>query len=393
MSLTQRIRNKAHSLGFDLVGITPAFPVPHLDAYRAWLAQGYHGEMSYMTRPDRVERREDPGKILPGVRSIVCVGLNYYPGTLPDTIRRDASRGLISNYAWGLDYHALMATRLEKLAAFIGAEAGGEVAHRVYVDTGPILERSYAAEAGLGFIGKNTCLINPKMGSWLFLGEVLLNVELEPTPGKTSVSCGTCQRCLDACPTGALIAPYVLDARRCISYLTIELKGPIPHELRPLMSNWVYGCDVCQTVCPWQRFAKPTRERSFHAAEPDRAAPALPDLIMMGEETFRQRHEGTAILRIGRARLLRNAAVTLGNWGDERAIPALVQALTDKEPLVQGHAAWAIGRIGGRGARRILEDALQGETEPYVRHEINIAAESHQTKDQPKGDRQWNSQI
>jgi len=377
MSLTERICDRARDLGFDLVGVTPARPAPYLKAYHSWLAQGYHGEMGYMARPDRVERREDPARVLPGVRSIICVGLNYYSGALPAGLRHDPSRGLISNYAWGLDYHDLMMGRLEGLAAFVctevGAEAGREVAYRAYVDTGPVLERAYAAEAGLGFVGKNTCLIHPQMGSWLFLGEILLDLELDPTPEKVSAGCGTCRRCLDSCPTGALVAPYVLDARRCISYLTIELKGPIPHELRPLMGRWIYGCDVCQAVCPWQRFAKLTPERSFQAEGPGRAAPVLSDLIEMSEEAFRQRYEGTAILRVGRRGLLRNAAVALGNWGDEQAVPALVRALTDAEPLVRSAAAWALGRIGGQAARKALGDALQGETDPYVQHEIRMA--------------------
>jgi len=349
MGLTERICRRARDLGFDRVGVAPARPVPHLGAYRAWLAQGYHGEMGYMARPDRVARREDPARIVPGAGTVVCVGLNYYPGALPDDLRRDPSRGLISNYAWGVDYHELMAPRLEELAAFIrtevGAGAGRQVRVRAYVDTGPVLERAYAAQAGLGFIGKNTCLIDPHMGSWLFLGEILLDVELEPTTKTMDVSCGTCRRCLDACPTGALVAPTVLDARRCISYLTIELKGPIPHELRPLMGRWIYGCDVCQSVCPWQRFARPTREPSFRAPGPDRGAPSLSDVLVMGEEAFRQRYRGTPIYRIGRGRLLRNAAVALGNWGDERGGPVLRKALTDPEPLVREHAAWALERI------------------------------------------------
>lgn len=393
MSLTERIQEKAHELGFDLVGITPARPTPYLKAYHSWLNQGYHGEMGYMGRPDRVERREDPARIIPGARSIICVGLNYCPGALPADLRHDPSRGLISNYAWGPDYHDLMVPRLEELAAFVGAEVSSETGrgatYRVYVDTGPVLERAYAAEAGLGFIGKNTCLIHPKMGSWLFLGEILLDIELgpaagtetSPTPKKVSASCGTCKRCLDACPTGALVAPYVLDARRCISYLTIELKGPIPYELRPLVGNRIYGCDVCQAVCPWQRFARPAQERSFHAAEPGHATPVLSAVIEMSEEAFRRQYEGTAIFRIGRHRLLRNAAVALGNWGDKRAVPALVKALaagtetrpTNVKPLVRGHAAWALGRIGGQTARKTLEDALQRERDPYVRQEIQRA--------------------
>ncbi|MDY7079720.1 MAG: tRNA epoxyqueuosine(34) reductase QueG, partial [Chloroflexota bacterium] len=231
------------------------------------------------------------------------------------------------------------------------------------------------ARAGLGFIGKNTCLIHPKMGSWLFLGEILVDAELDPTSETADVACGTCQRCLDSCPTGALVAPFVLDARRCISYLTLELKGPIPRELRPLMGDWIYGCDVCQAVCPWQRFARPTRERSFRADEPARAAPVLSELLGMSEESFHRRYKDSPIFRIGRRRLLRNAAVALGNWGDEQAVPVLTRAiLSDTEPLVRGHAAWALGHIGGQVVRRALEDAWQREENPYVRREIRMAA-------------------
>ena len=348
VNLTEQICHKARDLGFDLVGVAPAYPIPTLRAYRTWLDQGYHGEMGYMARPDRVERREDPARIVPGVRSIVCVGLNHYPGGLPAEFRDDPSRGLISNYAWGLDYHDLMIPRLEELVAFISARVGPghRVVSRVYVDTGPVLERAYAVAAGLGFIGKNTCLIHPKMGSWLFLGEILLDLELDSTPAEMGVSCGSCRRCLDACPTGALVAPYVLDARRCISYLTIELKGPIPHDLRPSMGNWIYGCDVCQAVCPWQRFANPTVERSLLAEEPGHAAPLLLDLMEMDEAAFQQRYSRTPIARIGRRRLLRNVAVALGNWGDARAVPALTRALNASAPLVRGHAAWALDHVG-----------------------------------------------
>ena len=373
MNLTERICEKAHSLGFDLAGVSPALPVPHIDAYNAWIAKGYHGEMGYMARADRVERRKNPAAILPGVRSIVCVGLNYYPGPTSGTLNRDLSRGLIASYASGLDYHDLMQPRLEALASFIHSEVGSSITTRIYVDTGPVLERAYAAQAGLGFIGKNTCLINPHLGSWLFLGEILTDDELEPTPSTTDVSCGTCRRCLDACPTGALVAPRVLDARRCISYLSIELKGAIPPDLRPLMGNWVYGCDVCQQVCPWQRFAKTTHEQAFRTQAPDCIAPLLAELVDMNEETFQQRYAGTPILRIGRARLLRNAAVALGNWKDERAEAPLARALCDEEPLVRGHAAWALGQIDGKARHKILENALKNETDPFVQEEIRTA--------------------
>lgn len=375
MNLIEQIHSEALKLGFDLAGIAPISPVPHVDAYRAWIAQGYHGEMGYMARPDRVARRENPGVILPGARAIVCVGLNYYPGPLPSDLARDVSRGLIANYAWGLDYHNLMQPRLEELAAFIRAETGSDTTTRAYVDTGPILERAYAAAAGLGFIGKNTCLIHPGMGSWLFLGEVLTNAELAPTPEASRVDCGTCRRCLDACPTGALIAPYILDTRRCISYLTIELKDAIPHELRPLMGNRIYGCDKCQQVCPWQRFASPTRERSFHADDVNRAAPPLAELIEMDEAAFRQWYAGSPIVRVGRGRLLRNVAVALGNWGDKRAIEPLAKALQDSDPLVREHAAWALGCTSGQAAPEILGDALQKETDAAVRQEIETTLE------------------
>jgi epoxyqueuosine reductase len=313
--------------------------------------------------------------ILPGARAVVCVGLNYYPGPLPGDLARDASRGLIANYAWGFDYHDLMQPRLEELAAFIRAKTDGNATTRAYVDTGPILERAYAAAAGLGFIGKNTCLIHPRMGSWLFLGEILTDAELALTPKTSRVDCGTCRRCLDTCPTGALIAPYILDARRCISYLTIELKGSIPRNLRPLMGNRIYGCDACQQVCPWQRFASLTRERSFHSDEANRVAPPLAELVEMDDAAFRQQYADSPIARVGRGRLLRNAVVALGNWGDERAIKPLTQALQDTDPLVRGHAAWALGHTGGQAARATLRDALQKEPDAGARQEIETTLE------------------
>jgi epoxyqueuosine reductase len=269
-----------------------------------------------------------------------------------------------------------MLPRLEELASFTAAEARAEVGHRVYVDTGPILERAYAAAAGLGFVGKNTSLIHPMMGSWVFLGEILVDVELAPTPGESSISCGSCRRCMDACPTGALVAPYVLDARRCISYLNIELKGSIPHDLRSLMGNWIYGCDVCQEVCPWQRFATPTRERAFLAQAQEHMAPQLTDVAEIDAVSFEHRFDGSPIARIGRARFLRNVAVALGNWGDERAVGPLKQLLGDPEPMVRGHAAWALGRIQGAAAQGLLESASQSESDPYVSEELSSAIEA-----------------
>jgi epoxyqueuosine reductase len=343
MGLSERIQEQAYRLGFDLAGVTPARPPgDHLAAYRDWLARGDHGEMAYMARPDRVARREDPTRILPGVRSVICVAVNYYPGPPPDL---EGLRGRVSNYAWGQDYHDWMLPRLMELAAFIHAEVGGEVNQRVAVDTAPVLERALAAQAGLGFIGKNTCLIHPRFGSWLFLGEILVDVDLPPSGEPLPPRCGTCTRCLEACPTGALAAPYRLDARRCISYLSIELKGPIPPHLRPLVGDWIYGCDICQQVCPWQRFAQPTTIPGFRTTSSESAAPSLLELMALDDEGFRRRFAGSPILRIGRGRLLRNVAVALGNAGDPHAAPALQAALDDADPLVQEHAAWALGRI------------------------------------------------
>jgi epoxyqueuosine reductase len=369
----QRILDEAHRLGFDLAGIVAARPGGHLEAYRSWLASGYHGEMDYLSRADRVARRQELGLILPGVRSIVTVGLNYYPGDTPSVADGATGPGLIARYAWGSDYHQLMLSRLEELAAFVSAEAGRAVSRRAYVDTGPLLERDHAAEAGLGFIGKNTCLINPRLGPWIFLGELLLGTDLAPSEKPVLPSCGTCRRCLDACPTHALVRPYVLDARRCISYLTIELKGAIPRELRPLIGNRIYGCDECQEVCPWHRFARVTSEGSFVPSGADRCTPLLAPLLELDEEAFHRRFDGTVVARIGRGRLLRNVAVALGNSEDRHATRALITALGDAEPLVRSHAAWALGRLGGEGAVSALACALAAESVEDTREEIDNA--------------------
>jgi epoxyqueuosine reductase len=309
--MIEELEAEARRLGFDLLGVAPPVPPPEaVRTYQEWLKAGYHGDMAYMARPDRVARREDPALILPGVRAVVCVAVNYYPGDFPGVSGASGNAGpvgRISRYAWGMDYHEWMLPRLEELAAFIRERTGGTARHRAYTDTGPLLERALAAQAGLGFIGKNTCLIHPRLGSWLFLGEILVDVDLPFTGPPMPPRCGTCTRCLDACPTGALVAPYVLDARRCISYLTIESRGDIPPDLRARLGDWVYGCDVCQEVCPWNRFARPTAVADFLPVSPDRAAPPLADLLSLDEEAFRRRFGGSPIARIGRERLQRNA--------------------------------------------------------------------------------------
>jgi epoxyqueuosine reductase len=369
MNLTEQVKLRALELGFDLVGIAPTVIAPHVTAYTDWIAAGMHGEMAYLARDPA--RRSDLRRVLPNARSIIVVGISYYTIDLPDEIKRDPARGLIARYAWGVDYHDLMTPRLKELAQFVEDEFHGTgipmpvptPATKVYVDTGPVLERDWALTAGLGFIGKNTCLINPRMGSWLFLGVVITDMPLDPSPSGPSAAtnagvipnsnaarndtshtgCGTCTRCLTACPTNAFPAPYVLDARKCISYLTIELKGSIPVDLRPLMSNRIFGCDICQDVCPWPaRFAAPTKERAFYPADLDRAAPKLNDLAQLSEEDFKRRFAGTPILRAKRRGLLRNVAVALGNWGSTEARAALKTLARDPDQLIAEHARWGL---------------------------------------------------
>jgi epoxyqueuosine reductase len=369
-SVTQRLKEQAFQLGFAFVGVVEAEPGRRLEAYLRWIAAGRHGEMAYMARPDRVRRRQNLSEVLPGVQSLVCVGLEYHAGSIPPEITLDPGRGRISSYAWGIDYHELMVPRLQILARWLQKAVNQPVATKVYVDTGAILERDHAEAAGIGFTGKNTMLIAPRRGSWSFLGELLTTYRLEPDEARQLPGCGRCRRCLDACPTGAFPTPYVLDARLCISYLTIELKDWIPRDLRPAMGNWIFGCDVCQEVCPFNRFAEPNDEAAFYPASWDRAAPPLPGLLALTEEDFQGRYAHTPIQRIGRRGLLRNACVAAGNWGSQVAVPALAGLLSDPEPILRGHAAWALRRIGGRDAANPVSAALARESDEMVRQEM-----------------------
>ncbi len=348
MAITaEAARARALEQGFNLVGLTPAVPSPQLDAYLRWIEAGYHGSMGYMARPDRVARRRDLQVILPGARSLLVVGLDYHR-LVPREILEDPARGRISGYAWGVDYHDVMISRLQALADWLQREARQDVASRVYVDTGALLERSHAGQAGLGFTGKNAMLIHPRRGSFFFLGEIITTAEFSeydqpyPLPEEGGVGCGGCTRCLRACPTDAFPAPHVLDARRCISMLTIEHKGSIPPDLRSLMGNRVYGCDVCQDVCPFNRFAPEAEESAFFLPAPDRAAPPLVDLLALTEAAFAVRFAGSPIKRIGRDRLVRNACIAAGNWRGDAALPLLERLADDRSELVQEHARWAL---------------------------------------------------
>lgn len=377
-SLSELAVGAAHDLGFDLVGVAPAGPAPDLMRFEQWLAAGFHGEMAYLSR--RLAERADVRAWFPPARSLILVGLSYFREATPAALRNDPSRGQIAAYAWSDDYHEALKPLLFQLDAAI-CTASGRVTHgRVFVDSGPVLERSWAQSAGLGFIGKNTCLIAPERGSLLFLAGLAVPEEMaERRPAASQQgTCGRCTRCLDVCPTGALPEAYQLDARRCISYLTIELKGAIPRELRPLMGNWIFGCDLCQDVCPWnRRFARPA-QRAVLQTRPEMIAPPLLDLLALDEDGFRKRFRNSPVLRARRRGLLRNVCVALGNWGDPTCIEPLTHALADAEPLIRQHAAWALGRINDSAARAALGWRLSVETDPAVREEISFSGNHEQ---------------
>jgi epoxyqueuosine reductase len=376
MTLTDQIKAAGRDLGFSVIAITRAQPSPRIEAYLRWIEAGMHGTMGWMAREDRVIRRKDPTVILPGARSFIVAAMDYYAYALPSDIVNDPLRGRFSNYAWNLDYHDIMLPRLEELAGYIEAHFGGDIACRAYVDTGAVLERSHAAEAGIGFTGKNTMLIHPRRGSFFFLGEIITTADLESDePTINQPDCGICTRCLTACPTAAFPRPYVLDARRCISYLTIEHSGFIPRDLRPLMGNWVYGCDVCQDVCPWQRFADPTPLPELFSAESlDRAAPPLDVLLSLDENDFATMFTGSPVERIGRGRLVRNSCIAAGNSGHIPLAEYLTPLLDDAEPAVRGHAAWALGALGN-GAEAVHQ-ALHNENDPLVSQEFDWVLET-----------------
>ncbi|MGH7663676.1 MAG: tRNA epoxyqueuosine(34) reductase QueG [Gemmatimonadaceae bacterium] len=356
------IEAQAYGLGFDLSGIARLGPAETAAALDDWLANGYDGEMGYMSR--WTDKRRDTRLPFPGARTAVVVAMNY-GGTEPS--------GPIARYARGDDYHDVMLDRLRELHAWIEKEAGREIRGKAYVDTGPILERDLARRAGLGWFGKNTNLIHPRLGSFFFLGALLLDIDMEPSAPFEADRCGSCTRCIDACPTEAIREPRVLDATRCISYLTIELRGAIPEELREPMGELVYGCDICQDVCPWNhRFSRPLAEPAFKARRPFEA-PSLVDWITMSPEDWRTFSRASPAKRTRRRGFLRNVAVALGNRGDPGAVPALVAALSDEEPLVRGHAAWALGRIGSIAALEPLRARTAAEADGWALEEMRSA--------------------
>lgn len=419
---TTAIKQEARRLGFDLCRVTPVTTAPHADFFEQWVTTGCAGEMTYLAR--NTEKRRHPQLLvetgLPAAQSLIVLGVNYYQFALPPALRDDPSRGLIASYAWGDDYHELLRPLLYEIDAFICRQTGRTTPGKCLVDTGPVLERDWAQRAGLGFTGKNTCLINPQLGSWLLLATILIPEPLiyDPAPTPTTAepppdlilhgappttnygawaipqldhehatdigSCGRCTRCLTACPTAAFVGPYHLDPQRCISYWTIEAKAPIPRELRQYFGNRIFGCDICQEVCPWnQRQPERTPLVEGLQAQAERVAPPLLEGFdpatpyWLQQDAFSRRFQRSPIKRAKRAGMLRNVCIALGNWGALAAVDALQLALHDPEALVRGHAAWALGEVGRRhdlaAVQPALLETLATEAEPWVRAEVAAA--------------------
>ncbi len=363
MSLTARIKAEALRLGFAQVGILPVGPSLTHPFYQAWLAKGYGGEMAYLETERARRRRADPQEILPDCASILIVAANYLPNGLK-------GKG-VAAYGVGDDYHEVLTDRLKQLVSSLEARLGREIKNRYYTDTGPLLERELAQRAGLGWIGKNTCLISPEQGSYFFLAEILLDLPLEPDQPIKTDHCGECTLCIEACPTDCILPDRTLDATRCISYLTIELKGAIPLELRPLTKDWIFGCDICQQVCPWNlRFAEPTADAAFQARAFLQEA-GTREYLRLSPESYRRELSKSPLKRAKRAGLLRNAAVAAANSGDRSYVPDLVRLLTQEaDPLPRAHAAWALGQLGEIEA---LRTASEDEQDSEVRAEIRLA--------------------
>jgi epoxyqueuosine reductase len=376
------IRARAEALGFDAVGFAAAGTVPDgRAALAAYLGAGHHGGMDWMAR--RVDERASPPGLWPEVRSVIALAISYAPPGDPLALLTRPDRGSIAAYARGRDYHDVIKPRLKQLARWIAESTGAGV--KVFVDTAPVMEKPAAEAAGLGWQGKHTNLVSRRHGSWLLLGEVFTTLDLPPDAAGTD-HCGTCRACLDACPTAAFPEPGQLDARRCISYLTIELRGPIPPQWRRGMGDWVFGCDVCQAVCPWNREAPVSNDADL-SGDPARAAPDLVALLQLDAAGFRERFRHTALARPRRRGLLRNAATALGNLlaghvpgraslsgkARDRALAALTASLADAEPLVRGAAAWALGEAGERSAAQALARAAAREADPLARQELDAA--------------------
>jgi len=362
--LTIDLKNEARRQGFDLVGVCRATDAPGFDRFQGWLSAGYAGEMQYLV--DRVDAYRHPNSVLEGVQSLVMLGFNYLAGQPKAPA---AGEGSVSCYAWGeVDYHELIHERLKQLRAFV-VERQPSAKVRGVVDTAPLLEREFAQLAGLGWIGKNTLLLNKQNGSWFFLAALLTDLELVADDPHETDHCGTCRACLDVCPTDAFPKPYELDATKCISYLTIELRSHVPADLREAVGNWLFGCDDCQTVCPWNRHA-PTSDESLFRPRAEQNPVDLIGLFDLDEDQFRARFRHTPLWRSKRRGILRNAAVVLGNQRASEAVDALIKGLNDNEPLIRAASAWALGKFSEERAALALRQRVDLEPDESVKREI-----------------------
>ena len=380
-TLTEQIKARALTIGFDRVGVSPVEAPTHGQAFADWIQHGYQGEMAYLART--ADQRLCPERHLPWARSAVAVGLTYNTHHLRDRAEKGI-QGLISRYAWGDDYHDVMREMLARLAAAVNEEAGREVQVWASVDAGPVTDREIAARAGIGWYGKNTNLLAVGMGSYFFLGELFLGLRLDgdrPLPN----NCGQCRLCLDACPTRAFVDSYILDARRCLSYLTIEQKGAIPRDLRSSMGAHIFGCDICQDVCPYNTKCRPTKEPAFQP-RPEFHAPELIPLLDLTEGQFKAKFRGSPILRAKRRGFLRNVCVALGNSLRPEAVSPLARTLReDPDALVRAHAAWALGRIGGECAAAALHEAHAREADATVQAEILVVLRAEDMAENSRG--------
>ena len=367
---TIRIENFAKELGFDGFGVTRGLPSKSIENYKEWLNLDYQGEMSYMSR--NTEKRSSLDAVLSRVQSVVCLRTNYMTEDKNMNFIHEKDRGDFSLYALNEDYHEVLIQKHKKLEKKIKEEFKG-CRTKIYIDTGPILEKPLAQSAGLGWVGKHTNLITEHIGSYYFISEILVDVALEDSEPSLD-KCGTCRSCIDICPTKAIVAPYILDARKCISYLTIELKGVIPIEFRKAMGNHIYGCDDCQVVCPWNSFAVKTDEESFRAQD---GSFQLIELIRLNDEGFRKRFKKSPVKRTKRRGLLRNVAVALGNSGNLSAVDPLIDALSDHEPLIRAHVVWALGELIGKKALPILNKTLTNKEEDIVKNEVNLLKQNY----------------
>ncbi len=360
------IKARAGELGFPLVGITTPEPPPHFDIYQAWIESGRHAAMGYLSRAEAMAKRGDPRLVFAACQSIIVTGTFY--GSSNET---DHSEFLVAGYAVGDDYHNVLIIRLEKLVSVIEQALGEPVKHRIYTDTGPLLERELGQRAGLGWIGKNTCLIHPTKGSYFLLAELMLDLPLEPDPPFTVDRCGSCRRCIDACPTGCILPDRTIEADRCISYLTIENKDDIQTDIRTKIGDWLFGCDICQQVCPWNvRFGSQESDPAFKPRPIIRKA-ELKDFLSLNPESWQKHLEGSPLVRAKRKGLVRNASIVAGNRADETLIDDLAHVLqSDPDPLPRSHAAWALKQLEHPRAKEIVKDQLLTEPDPAVRQAL-----------------------